>query len=98
MSETWYRTRRYHSAIEPVEVVKATSKTVVVNEWAFAGQRNERKSNITSDYSQHFRTWEEARAHLIERAEDRVKSLRLQLEQANGHLGNVKGLKKPEDA
>lgn len=95
MSETWYRTRHYGLEIEPVEVVKVTDKTVQVKERSWHGHDSISRVAIKSEWQQHFRTWEEAHEYLMDRAQQKVESLRIQLQTANGFLGNVKGLKKP---
>ena len=78
--------------IELVEVVKSTEKTVTIVD---GRNGRERRSAIKSEYGSYFRTWEEAHAHLLERAESKVVSIRSQLESANGYLGNIRGLKRP---
>ena len=88
--KTWYRTR--WGKIEPVEVIRATKKFVVVQ--AAIGSR-ERKEAKESDWSSYFETWEGAHGYLMEKARRKVESLRLQLQQANGELGNIKGMKPP---
>ena len=94
--ETWYRTGRLEDRIiGPVVVVKSTAKTVTVKEVDWCGRERESRSAIQSDYYQHFRTWDEAYAHALSRAEMKVNQARRVLEKANGHLGNVRGLKKP---
>ena len=94
--ETWYRTGRYaYNIIEPVVVVKSTAKTVTVKEADWNGRERESRSAIQSVYYQYFRTWDEAYAQALSSAEMEVNLARRALEKANGHLGNVRGLKKP---
>lgn len=94
--ETWYRTGGYgKDLIEAVTIVKSTEKMVVVREMDSRGREHDSRLAIMSRYYCHFRTWEEAHAHLLESAALSVTRLRLALEKANGHLGNVRGLKKP---
>ena len=45
--------------------------------------------------SQVFNTWAEAHAELTRRAEERLNLARLQLQQAQGFAGNVRGMKEP---
>ena len=91
--ETWYQTSVLRSSlIEPVQVVKSTEKTVTL---AAKANGRERRSAIASTYDCYFRTWEEAHAYLLERAESKVQSARRSLELANSYLGNVRGMKKP---
>lgn len=70
--------------IEPVEVERETKNYVVIN-----GKR---------DYAigHYFHSWEGAHAFLLEEAEAACQSYRVQLAKLNGHLDNVKGMKKPE--
>lgn len=94
--ETWYRCRGSRSEnIEAVTVLKATAKqvTFLEKDW---GEKKERKASITSEYMQFFRTWEEAHSYLVTSNEQRIKSIRVNLDRANGHLGNIRGMKKPE--
>lgn len=94
--ETWYRTGRLAgNIIESVVVVKSTAKTVTVKEASWNGRERESRAAIQSDYYQYFRTWDEAHAHALASAEMKVNQARTALERANGHLGNVRGLKKP---
>ena len=73
-----------------VDVVKQTDKTV----WLTNGMR-ERKE---TDYHNYFDTWEEAHAAMVEKAERIVRNTRQRLEHQKGMLGNIKGMKKPEEA
>lgn len=94
--EIWYRTGGYRkNLIEPVNVVKATDKTLTIRDPDWNGKPYESRSAITSSYCQHFRTWDEARAHLMEKSERRIESLRRELEAEKSRLGNIRGLKKP---
>jgi len=100
MSETWYRTGRWRSLIEPVEVVKENKKSVWIREdrWKLDGECAEPAVVMQAKASQYwrfFKSWEEAHAHLVERAEQAVADARLRLNDATGRLGNIKGLKKP---
>lgn len=91
---TWYRTGQYKPLIEPVEVIRETEKYVVISidEW---GKKVERKDAKISQFHRYWKTWEEARDFLLERAEREVDSARFQLNQKVGRLGNIKGLKPP---
>ena len=87
MAETWYRLQRWAIAeITPVEVERHTESSVWIK-----GRRNAR----TTAWDSYFRTWEAARDCLLKRAELDLAASRRQLEQAQGFLGNVKGLKPP---
>lgn len=73
--------------IQRIEVER-TSKSSV---W-FDGQRRALKSTWGQNF---WNTWDEARDHLLENATAKVATDRRNLENSNGFLGNVKGLKKP---
>ena len=94
--ETWYKAGDYaRNLIEPATVVKSTDKTVLIRAKSWNDRVYESRRAIVSGSHCFFRTWEEARAHLLAKAESEVDSLRRQLEAANGKLGNVRGMKKP---
>jgi hypothetical protein len=99
MSETWYRTTRGSIRIEPIEVERSTEKSVFVRDPFGFGTPRARatvdRCAITSEYFQFHRTWDDAKAFLLQQQEEKVISLRAQLDSANGKLGNIKGLKKP---
>jgi hypothetical protein len=82
-----FKTGGGRNLIEPVEVEKETASSVWIN-----GRRNNKRSG----YDSYFDTWEEAKAYLLEQAERKVAGRRRSLEAANGELGNIRGLKKPE--
>jgi hypothetical protein len=73
--------------IVPVTVEKASDLCVWIN-----GCRTAKRNK----YRNYHPTWQEAKDALLVEAEARVNDIRRQLEQANGHLGNVKGLKEPQ--
>lgn len=87
-----YRTVDWKAEIVPVEVERVGEKSVWV--------RNDRRGKterhaLIGAWNQYHHTWEEARQFLLKKAEASAQSLRLQLERANGHVGNIKGLKEP---
>lgn len=84
-----YVTHNYHPWIEKVECVKETSRCVWLKEKQF-----DRVWRMTKG-SRIFNSWEDAHAQLIQEATHKVIAARLMLQQANGHLGNIKGLKPP---
>jgi hypothetical protein len=87
---TMYRIRRWCETIKAVEVAKLTAKTAVI-----ATERGTYRERLVSGYSQLFPTWEEARAALLAKAEAELHSARLQLQQLQGKVGNIKGMQKP---
>lgn len=87
-SSSWGR------GIEAFEVVKETEKQIVyVSDWC--GKRTENRVAKASSYNMWFDTWEEAHAYLVEKANNNVERLRLQLERAKGEAGQIRGMKKP---
>lgn len=74
--------------IRKVEVVKETEKTVTIMERGW-GKPSERKL-VRPDV---FDTFDQAKSFMIEKAEEEVQSIRRMLEQQNGRLGNLRGLK-----
>lgn len=84
---TWWQAGGY-PLIHAVEVEKATESSVWI--------KGRRKSRF-GGYVSFFPTFEEAKAFLQEKADRNVASLRVQLERANGHAGNIRGMKKPEE-
>lgn len=49
-------------------------------------------------YENYFSDWDSAHLFLLEEAERDLTAARVRLAAAQGHLGNIKGLKKPEAA
>lgn len=83
-----YRTR--FDIIEAIEVVRETKKKIVLPANSCGKEISENK---VSNWTNWHETWEEAHAFLVSKAEREVESLRLQLEQAKGILGQIKGMK-----
>lgn len=79
-----YKTGGFVKPIEPVEIERETDKCVYI--------RGCRHAKLTDYYAFHD-TWDEAKAYLMSKAEDSVFNARRNLERANSHLGNIKGLK-----
>jgi hypothetical protein len=73
--------------IYAVEVERETKSQVVL--------RNGRKTNKVSSWSNWFDTWEEAHEFLINESLNNVNDARTRLEIANGILGQIRGMKKP---
>lgn len=77
--------RTYFDKITAEEVKRETAKKVFL-------PNGRSESKATSYFSWHD-TWEEAHAHLVKGAEDKVERLRLNLARANGILGQIKCMK-----
>jgi hypothetical protein len=101
MSITKYKASAHHTRIEPVQVEKETTAAIWFKDWTFAGGPGSgelRRHLKRTSYENYFDTWDEAKAFLFAEAEAAVFNARRQLERANAHLGNVKGLRQPEAA
>ena len=89
-----YKTTGYPSTpdakIKKMEVEKETTKCIWIK--GHSGSKAVR-SNKHSGYENYFDTWQEAHKYILELAEKKVESIRYQLNQANGLLGNIKGMK-----
>ncbi len=83
-----YKIEDFWTRIEKVEIIKETAKMLLRSD----GGREYKSCS----YYRYFDTWDEAHKELLERCEGKVNSLRLQLNQVKGELGNVKGMKKPD--
>jgi hypothetical protein len=91
--ETWYKTTKYNCDICPVEVVKSTDKTVVVK--AEKAGFKDRRHDITSFYETYHRTWGQAHAYLLTRAETNMEAARIALERAKTELTKVCSMREP---
>ncbi len=80
-----YRCFTRGNNVEKVEIVSQTEHFVKLS--------NGRKDAKRSSGYNYFDSFNEAKEFLIESAENKVRSLRLQLERANGELGQIKGIK-----
>ena len=69
-----------------VECERESETSVWVN-----GRRNQKRTT----YENYWDTWDQAHAFLLLKAEALAQSCRRELEVANGHLGNVRGMKPP---
>jgi hypothetical protein len=85
VAETWYRTWGTFNEIVPVEVVKATDRSVWVE--------REGRVQRTGAWREYWRTWDEAQAALIKAAENEVAMATLTLEQARAKLAAAKALR-----
>lgn len=90
VTTTWFKTTRHGREIEPVEVIKSTEATVTLAATRWYGERRARR---ISTYECFYPTWEAAHAALMDDAEKSVTYARLELDRAQGRLGNIKGLK-----
>ena len=96
---TMWRTS-WRGVIQKVECSKVTPKAVWLLTDIWRPDRYlrepEREARKTKHHSYH-ETWEEAHAYLMALANENLEKARLQLQRAQGHHGNIKGMKKPEE-
>ncbi len=86
-----------YGEIEARKVVRETKHRIwFISSWR--GKDSERSENKRSTDQNWFDTWEDAHAFLVEKAQQKVENLRLQLERAKGELGQIKGMKKEKTA
>lgn len=88
----WLVDGYYEKRLKKVEVLKRTEKTVT-----FLEPRNPTGAGTKVVNPDIFDTFEQAKDFLVANQEDRLKSLRLQLDRENGKLGQLKGLKNPDE-
>jgi hypothetical protein len=87
---TKYKAGGYNTGgdlILKIEVVRETASSVWVN-----GSRCAKETT----YDNYFDTWDEAKTHLLEKAEVELENARRRLQTAQGDHGNIKGLTNPE--
>jgi hypothetical protein len=96
---TMWRTS-WRGVIQKVECFNVTPKTVWLLTDIWRPDRHlrepEREARKTKHHSYH-ETWEEAHAYLMAQANENLEKAQLQLQKAQGHYGNIKGMKKPEE-
>jgi len=94
---TKYKTNYSNDKIVKVEVVLETNQSVWIQPIGSSGMvlAERRLSKMSGDVC-YLNTWQEAHELLIERAQQKVDMHRRHLEQAKGTLGNIKGMKQPQ--
>jgi hypothetical protein len=90
---TKYTLSKWSTKIEPHEVLRETASSVYVK-WYRGEQRRQSKN---TQYCQWFDSWDAAHSALVMRCEREVEQLRRRLEEAEGNLGNVRGMKPPQE-
>jgi hypothetical protein len=89
VSTTWYHAR--WGKVEPVQVEKETEQSI----WIGGSRRAKKSGGGFYSIDHYYPTWAEAREALLKEAQEKVNSLRRQLDLANGALGNIKGKRSP---
>ena len=92
-----YRTQlwMWSPKIEAREITKETAACVfyMTDYFEKCVERREAKKGVNHIWTD---TWQEGHAALMAEAERQVATLRGQLQRANGHAGNIKGMKPPK--
>ncbi len=91
---------RWDDRIAKVECSKVTEKSVWLLTNLCSMQHNLAKpirEARTAPHHSYHETWEDAHAYLMARAEKKLENARFQLQAAQGHYGNIKGMKKPAE-
>jgi hypothetical protein len=88
--------------IEQVECSKVTDKSVfIVAEPNWKGEMHQhnkpQRESIASQYRSYHKTWADAHAHLLAKAERDVAAARFRLERAQGDRGRIQAMKPPAD-
>lgn len=92
-----YRTS-YGNKIEKREILRETKKCVFVKEdIGWANKKGECREAKRATYINWFDTWEEAHSFLLKRAQEGVDFAALRLSALKRALGNIKGMKNPEE-
>lgn len=95
--EYMYRAGGYgDKLIEKVKAIKLTAKTLIYEATDWRGEAHKQTERLHASFHAFFPSWEEARDWLLRKAENDLESARLQLQRAQGKVGNIKGLK-PND-
>jgi len=79
-----YKTENYGVKIKPIETTKETEKSV----WFLINNREYHKLKRTDSHI-YWDTFEQAKQHLIERAERKIESYKDQLSRAKDDLANA---------
>lgn len=85
-----YLVEKYSAKIRAYACSKEDANYVWLDNYWRVGNTQQLKRE-----SQVFDTWAEAHAELARRAEEKLNQARLQLQQAQGFAGNVRGMKEP---
>lgn len=93
MKTMWYAIA-WSRVIGRVHVSGETEHTLHV----VGGNGKTRVHRKRTDFAGYFDAWDEAKQFLLDHAERDVAAARRQLELANAKLGNVKGMRRPDDA
>ncbi len=98
-----WRINDFSRKIEPIECSKVTEKSVfIVAEPNYEGEMRQlskpQRESIVSTYRSYHKSWADAHAALLAKAERELADIRRQLERAQGDYGRIKGMKPPADS
>lgn len=90
-----YRTERYSSKVEKVEVIKETAKCVWAKHGWFGRTETRKELKVTS-CTRWFHTFDEAKAWKLGRLESSISSLRGQLVKTESAFKELKATEEPK--
>lgn len=94
-----FRTDYSAKTIVRVEVLRETAACVFLEPFGYQIKgKSERREAKLGEFAQYHDTWGDAHAYLMRKAERDVTQARRGLDLANGHLGNIKGMKPPKES
>lgn len=92
MSTRWYKVGNYNSTITPVEVTKETPSTVTIYSEFW---KREQRSAKHSGYENYFPTFEEARAFLIKKRNEKILYMTKDIARLEEEIVIITGLEEP---
>ena len=88
-----YKVTKYRlNSIEAQEIERETDKSVWYSHEGYNGKLHERRELKISDYCSWFDTFQEAKAYVIKKRENKIERLRRDLTEANTALFEAKNL------
>lgn len=91
--QTWYCVGKWSQRIDAVEVVRNTDSYI----WT-KGIGGRGKTAISSDYDNYFPTWEQARDHLLRRAQRELEAAERAADTARKEIAAIQKMKHKEQA
>lgn len=92
---TKFYTTHWSSKIDTVEIERESDSSVWVKGNGYKSDSLRRVNKKGSTHAYHD-TWEDAHAHLLNRASRAAESLKERLQQARSALGQIESMKKPQ--
>jgi hypothetical protein len=98
---TQYIYRTILGEIHRYEMVSKTDKTVtyvaLLSSWDGTVKRDVRRALLRSNYDSYHETWDDARAHLVQRATRDIEARLALLNEANATLATIVALTEPQE-